>query len=305
MRSPLRIGTRRSRLALAQAEHVGRLLRTQGVESELVPMSTTGDEGADPTDATVMAPQGLKGLWIDTIQEALRTGEIDLAVHSAKDLPAEDEPDLPIGAVPTREDPHDVLVMRTEGELAAGMVVGTASLRRRALIQAAFPGVGVTDLRGNVETRLRKLASGDVDAAILAAAGLHRLGLTPEHARTMGVDEMLPAPGQGALAVQCRAGDRELVAVLSLLEHRPSRMALDAERALMRRLGGGCALPLGAIAAIKSEVIRLAACVASPDGAKVVRGAAQAAAPDRAADLVAEQLLEAGADRILAEVRRA
>jgi hydroxymethylbilane synthase len=300
MRS-LRIGTRRSRLAMIQAEEARALLRRQGCDVELVPMTTGGDEGAEPESS----PQGLKGLWIDTILEALRTGDIDLAVHSAKDLPAEEEDELMIGAVPKRADPRDVLILREPGTLAAGMVVGTSSVRRRAQIQASVPGVGVADLRGNVETRLRKLADGDVDAAILAAAGLARLELDPANARTLGLGEMLPAPGQGALAMQCRTEDRELRAVLSVIDHRPSGSAVAAERELMRRLGGGCAVPLGAVAAMRGDDLRLAACVASPDGVEVIRAAAEASDPVKVADQVHRRLAASGAERILAEAQRA
>lgn len=295
----LRIGTRRSRLAMVQAEHTQDLLHRQGVGSEIVPMTTTGDEGV-PAEASA---QGLKGLWIDTILEALRDGRIDLAVHSAKDMPAEDDEGLVIGAVPVREDPHDVLLLRAEGHLGPGMVIGTSSLRRKAQIMAAYPGVSVAEFRGNVETRLRKLADGDVDATILAAAGLRRLGIEPEHATPLGIDVMIPAPGQGCLGIQSREDDREVRAVLMLLDHRPSRIALEAERALMRRIGGGCALPLGAIGALKGDLVRLAAVVASPDGVEVVKAAAESEDPEQAARIVAEQLLAGGADRILAEVR--
>jgi hydroxymethylbilane synthase len=294
----LRIGTRRSALATVQAEQVQTLLYGQGVEAEIVGITTSGDEGADASSSS----SGLKGLWIDAILDALRDGEIDLAVHSAKDLPAEEDEDLVIGAVPARADPHDVLVLRDEHELVSGMVVGTSSVRRRAQIQALVPGVGVAELRGNVETRLKKLTDGDVDATILAAAGMERLGLEPAHARRLNVDEMLPAPGQGCLAVQCRADARDVAAVLVLLDDHAARAALETERALMRRIGGGCALPLGAIAAVKTDTIRLAACVASPDGVRLVKAAAEAADPKRAAALVAHELEAKGARAILAEV---
>jgi hydroxymethylbilane synthase len=294
----LRIGTRRSALATVQAEQVRTLLYGQGVEAEIVGITTSGDEGADASSSS----SGLKGLWIDAILDALRDGEIDLAVHSAKDLPAEEDEDLVIGAVPARADPHDVLVLRDEHDLVSGMVVGTSSVRRRAQIQALVPGVGVAELRGNVETRLKKLTDGDVDATILAAAGLERLGLEPAHARRLNVDEMLPAPGQGCLAVQCRADARDVAAVLVLLDDHAARAALETERALMRRIGGGCALPLGAIAAVKTDTIRLAACVASPDGVRLVKAAAEAADPERAAALVAHELEANGARAILAEV---
>jgi hydroxymethylbilane synthase len=264
-------------------------------------MTTAGDEGGDAASSVA----GLKGLWIDTIVEALRNGEIDLAVHSAKDLPAEDDDDLTIGAVPERGDPHDVLVMADAGEPGPGTRIGTSSLRRRAQLLAAYPGVEVVQLRGNVPTRLRKVTDGEVTGAVVAAAGLERLGLEPSHARSLSVDVMVPAPCQGTLAVQCRAGDRITAAVLTVLEHRPSRIALEAERALMRRLDGGCSLPLGAIAAAKRDTVRLAGLVASPDGSRIVRAAAETREPERAADLVAEQLLTGGADRILEESRGA
>jgi len=294
----LRIGTRRSQLATAQAQLVADLLKTQGATAELVPITTSGDEGKS-ADAS---PQGLKGLWIDAIVAALRTGEIDMAVHSAKDLPAEDDEDLVLGAVPWRADPNDVLVLRDERPLAAGMVVGTSSLRRRAQLLAGFPGVGVIDMRGNVDTRLRRLATGTVDVVILAAAGLARLGVEPTFMRRLSVTEMVPAPGQGCLAIQCRAEDRHTRARLAPLDHRASHLALDAERALMRQLGGGCALPLGAIAAVRGDTIRLAAMVAAPDGTRVARTAAEADDPDLVAGIVARRLIADGADHILSEV---
>ncbi len=280
------------------------MLRHQDVDAELVPMTTSGDRTSWPEQVDLdPSPLTMKGLWIDTILDALRTGEIDLAVHSAKDLPADDEDDLLIGAVPERADSHDVLVFREQAVLEKGMVVGTSSIRRQAQILAAYPGVGVTELRGNVDTRLRKVEEGEVDAAVLAAAGLERLGLIPPHVRTLGVDEMVPAPGQGCLAVQCRADDRVVRAALTTLDHRPSALALAAERALTRALGGGCALPLGAIAAVKADAIRLAACVASPDGARLIRAAAEADDPDTAARIVASELEVHGAGAILQELR--
>jgi hydroxymethylbilane synthase len=298
----LRIGTRRSDLALAQAGEVRLLLKDIGVEAQLVPLTTTGDEGGGSADTST---SGLKGLWIDTIVAGLRDGEIDVAVHSAKDLPAEDDEDLVIGAVPHRADPRDVLVIRGDRSLTAGMWVGTSSLRRRSQLLAAYPGVEVAHLRGNVPTRLRKLAGGELDGVILAAAGLQRLRMHPKNARALGVGTMVPAPGQGCLAVQCRAADREVRAMLSTLEHHASGVALETERALVRRIGGGCDLPLGAIAAVKGDAIRLAAVVASPDGSELLRAAADAAHPERAARTVADRLLEQGADRILAAVQNA
>jgi hydroxymethylbilane synthase len=297
----LRIGTRRSDLALAQAGEVRLLLKEIGVDAQLVPLTTTGDEGASgETSAT-----GLKGLWIDTIVGALREGEIDLAVHSAKDLPAEDDEDLVVGAVPKRADPRDVVVTRAEGGLTSGMWVGTSSLRRRAQLLAAFPGVQVAHLRGNVPTRLRKMSGGEVDAVVLAAAGLDRLRLRPKFTRALSVGTMVPAPGQGCLAVQCRAADREVRAMLSTLEHHASGVALETERALVRTIGGGCDLPLGAIAAVRGNEVRLAAVVASADGRQVMKAAAEAGDPQRAARIVAASLREQGADRILAAAQDA
>lgn len=292
----LRIGTRRSPLALAQAELVRTALEGTGADAEIVPMTTTGDTVTDPTGA----PQGLKGLWIDTILEALRDGRIDLAVHSAKDLPAEDEEDLIIAAVPSRADPRDVLVTRTSDVgLGPGVAVGTSSVRRAAQLRAAHPGIEIRPMRGNVETRLRKLLEGTVGATVLAAAGLERLGIRPTHARTLGPEEMIPAPGQGSLALQCRDEDRATRARLTLLDHAPSHTALDAERALMVRLGGGCALPLGALAREKDGRVELVAVVASLNGERVARAGVRAATPPEAAEAAERELREQGAAEIL------
>jgi hydroxymethylbilane synthase len=294
----LRIATRRSALALAQAEEIARLLSASAFRSQIVPMSTSGDEGATSAESL----SGMKGLWIDRIIVALRTGEVDIAVHSAKDLPAEDEEGIVIAAVPKRADPLDVLIGREE-KLQPGMVVGTSSVRRRAQLLAGFPGMGVTEIRGNVDTRLRKLAEGEVDGLVLAAAGLARLGIDPPHARRLRVDEMVPAPGQGCLAVQVREDDRTSRAVVSVLDHLPSRRALEAERSLVQLLGGGCHLPLGAIAATKGDRIRMAGLVATADGAKVIRNAAESTLPSVAASTLAQRLRAGGADRILAELQ--
>ncbi|MGZ5287938.1 MAG: hydroxymethylbilane synthase [Actinomycetota bacterium] len=293
----LRIGTRRSPLALAQAEEVASRLGAHGVGSEIVPMRTSGDEGAAPDTA----PQGLKGLWIDTILDALEAGEIDLAVHSAKDLPAEDDDGFVIGAVPERADHRDVLITREE-RLKPDAVIGTSSLRRRAQLLAAFPGLTVAPLRGNVDTRLRKLADGEIDAAVLAAAGLARLGIEPDHARPLEATEMVPAPGQGCLALQCRDDDERTLEALEALDDRTSHLALDAERSLMWRLGGGCALPFGAFASIGGDAVRLVAMIATPDGALVLRVDETAGTPEDVAGLAARALIAAGAEEILAEV---
>jgi len=299
--SALRIGTRRSPLALAQAEEIRVRLEATGVLADIVPMSTSGDEGAI-ADAS---PQGLKGLWIDTILDALEAGDIDIAVHSAKDLPAEDDEGFTIAAVPEREDPSDVLICREPGELRGGALIGTSSLRRRAQLLAAFPGLEVVDLRGNIDTRLRKLERGEVDAAVLAAAGLSRLGLDPENARPLPLAMMVPAPGQGCLAVQARDDDDDTIAAVSPLDHAASHRALDAERSVMWRLGGGCALPLGAHATVGEESIALTAVIATADGTTVLRVDTEGATPEDAAADAAKQLISRGAERILAEVETA
>ena len=294
----LRIGTRGSRLALAQAEEIRRRLADTGVEAELVPMVTSGDRGA-PISAS---PSGLKGLFVAEIERALRDGDVDLAVHSAKDLPAEEEDDLVITAVPERASPLDVLVTR-DGELRPGAVVGTSSLRRQAQILRWRSDVLLKDLRGNVDTRLSKLEEGEVDAVILAAAGLLRLGIVPEHAAPMSVADMVPAPGQGCLALQARTADDETRAALSALDHPESRVALEAERAVMHKLGGGCALPLGAFAAVQDHRVKLIAIVASPEGARLVRAEVEAVTAAEAAERAAAELFAGGAGEILAAVR--
>lgn len=294
----LRIGTRRSRLALAQAEEIAVRLDAVGVRSELVPMETAGDRGvpADTSEA------GLKGLFVAEISRALHDGWVDLAVHSAKDMAAEDEEDLVIAAVPERASPLDVLITREDG-LTPGSVVGTSSPRRRAQVVRWRPDVLVKDMRGNVDTRLRKLEEGEVDALILAAAGLLRLGVVPEHAQPMSVAEMVPAPGQGCLAVQARVADERTREALAPLDHAQSRAELEAERALMRRLGGGCALPLGALASVGIDRIRLVAIVLSPDGASQARTEVDAPTPEEAAEIAALDLMAGGADDILSAVR--
>lgn len=294
----LRIGTRRSKLALAQAQEVATELAARDVDSELVPMTTSGDRGGDPYSD----PAGVKGLFVTEIERALRDGEIDLAVHSAKDLPARDDDDLAIAAVPERLSPLDVLVTR-HGELGAGSRVGTSSVRRQTQVFRWRPDVLVKDVRGNVDTRLRKLAEGEVDALILAAAGLLRLGVVPEHAQPMSISEMVPAPGQGCLAVQARSDDEATIPAVSPLDHAPSRDALTAERALMRALGGGCALPLGAFAERRGDGMWMVAIVLTPDGGRYARAEAGATTPEEVAELVRLDLAASGADEILSHVR--
>lgn len=293
----LRIGTRGSRLALAQASEVAALLAATGSEAELVPILTSGDRGASAEDS----PAGVKGLFVAEITDALVRGDIDLAVHSAKDLPAEDPPGVLVASVPKRAVPYDVLVSREE-EVADGATVGTSSLRRRSQLIRSRPSLRVRDVRGNVDTRLRKLTEGEFDALVLAAAGLARLGIDPGHAAPIPVEDMVPAPGQGALAVQVREGAPadEMVAEV---DDPASHTAFEAERHLVRLLGGGCRLPLGAYAEWRDGVIRLLAVVVRPDGSDLLWSQVQATRPEDAAGEAADILRAGGADRILEEVR--
>jgi hydroxymethylbilane synthase len=285
-------------LALAQAREVADRLASLGVETEIVPMLTSGDRGVSPEGR----PAGVKGLFVAEIVRALQDAEVDLAVHSAKDLPSHDPDGVAIGAVPDRAAPFDVLVTREE-RLPDGGVVGTSSVRRRAQLLRSHPEFRLADLRGNVDTRLAKLERGEVDGLVLAAAGLARLGIAPPNATPIPVDEMVPAPGQGALAVQVRKDDGATLEMVRRIEHERSRMAFDAERALVARLGGDCSLPLGAYAEEREEGVRLLAVVVRPDGSDLVWAQAEAPSPSAVAAEVAETLLAGGAAAILAEAQ--
>jgi hydroxymethylbilane synthase len=293
----LRIGTRGSRLALAQASEVAALLADAGAETELVPILTSGDRGA----SAEASPAGIKGLFVAEITEALARGDVDLAVHSAKDLPSEDPPGVLVASVPERAVPYDVLVSREE-DVADGATVGTSSLRRRSQLLRSQPSFKVREVRGNVDTRLRKLGDGEFDALVLAAAGLARLGIDPEHVAPIPVEEMVPAPGQGALAVQVREGAPAADTVINV-DDPGSHVAFDTERHLVRLLGGGCRLPLGAYAEWRDGVIRLLAVVVRPDGSDLLWSQVQATTPEDAAREAADILRAGGADRILDEVR--
>jgi hydroxymethylbilane synthase len=291
----LRIGTRRSRLALAQAGEVAERLARVGVESEIVPMATSGDRGAD----VGTSPAGVKGLFVAEIVRALQAGEVDLAVHSAKDLPAADEEGVAVAAVPPRADPSDILVTR-EPTLHEGATVGTSSLRRRAQLLSLRPELSLVEIRGNVDRRLRKLEDGEVDGVVLAAAGIARLGTTVAYADVLPI---VPAPGQGCLAVQVRGDDQATMEAVAWLDDPQSRVAFEAERSVMARLGGGCALPLGALATVTGDTVRLVALVASPDGSRMVRVESESPTPEGAADAASRELLARGAGDILAHVR--
>ena len=241
-------------------------------------------------------------MFVAEIVGALRDGEIDVAVHSAKDLPAKDDEDLAIAAVPRRASALDVLVTASGG-LPAGGRVGTSSVRRQAQVFRWRPDVLLKDVRGNVDTRLRKLADGEVEALVLAAAGLLRLSVVPEHAAPMSISEMVPAPGQGCLAVQVRAGDEATLEAVSALDHAPSHEALTAERALMLAFGGGCALPLGAYAERRGDRVHMVAIVLSPDGGRYARAEVEAPTAEEVAELARLDLDAGGADEILSAVR--
>lgn len=306
----IRVGTRGSRLALWQAEHVAACLRRQdpGLVVEPRVVSTAGDRVVD----VALSRVGDEGLFTRELEEALDAGRIDVAVHSLKDLPTEMPDGLALGAVLEREDPRDVLVGPWSGldALPEGARVGTSSLRRRAQVLARRPDLRLVDLRGNVPTRLSKLERGECDAAVLALAGLRRLGLEHTVAAVLEPDAMLPAPGQGALAVQCRRGDDRVSALLAPLDHGPTRVAVAAERGLIARLGGGCQVPVGCLATPASTRLRLRGLVADLDGSVAVTGVLEEAVADELAaaglgERLADRLVETGAGEVLARVRAA
>ncbi len=258
-------------------------------------MTTSGDRGG-PVGAAIA---GVKGLFVAEIVRALQDQRIDVAVHSAKDLPSADDEGVIVAAVPPRGDPADMLITRDE-TLPQGATVGTSSLRRQAQLLAWRPDLGVTDLRGNVDTRLRRLEDGELDALVLAAAGLARLGVQPTHTQALPI---VPAPGQGSLAVQTRTDDGATGEAAAAIDDPESHALFEAERQLMARLGGGCALPLGALATIEGRTIRMTAVVAAPDGRRIVRADVESETPSGAATLAATELLAQGAEEILAQVR--
>jgi hydroxymethylbilane synthase len=298
----LRIGTRGSPLALVQAGMVrARLAAAQGVAEDRIALTvirTTGDMIQDRT----LAEAGGKGLFTKEIEEALRADAIDLAVHSAKDMPTLLPDGLTIAAVLPREDARDVFISRvakTLGELAAGAVVGTASLRRQAIVQRLRPDLDVVPIRGNVETRLRKLDEGAVDATLLALAGLKRLGLTHAASSIFTVDEFLPAVGQGIVAIETRADDRATRTLLDAINHAETATALTAERAFLAVLDGSCRTPIAGHATIAAGRLRLRGLIAKPDGSASFECTREGMASEAAAlgaDAGAELKGRAGAD---------
>ncbi len=297
----LRIGSRGSQLALWQADHISNLLRAQGHAVEIEIITTTGDKITD----VALAKVGTKGMFTKEIEEALSENRIDLAVHSLKDLPTELAADFEIAAITTREDARDVFCsVKFAGieALPQQANVGTSSLRRQAQLKALRPDLQIHALRGNVDTRLRKLESGDYDAIILAAAGLNRLGKTELVRQIIPVEVMTPAAGQGALAIEIRSGDKATGDLIAFLNDANARTATTCERALLNKLGGGCQVPIGAFAEVKGTRIYLDALVAHPDGTKVLRETRNGDDPVRLGEEVGAALLSRGADVILDEV---
>ncbi|PKZ65499.1 hydroxymethylbilane synthase [Gordonia terrae] len=301
--APIRIGTRGSLLATTQSQTIADALTAAGHPAELVIIKTAGDASAAP-----VAEIGV-GVFTTAIRVALRNDEVDVAVHSYKDLPTAPEDDLTIAAVPTRVDPRDALVARDGlvlGELPPGSVIGTSAPRRAAQLKALGLGLEIRPLRGNLDSRLGKVVSGELDAVVVARAGLVRIGRTEVVSEALEPVVMLPAPAQGALAVECRSDDAELVRILAELDDKSTRAAIDAERAVLAALEAGCTAPVGAIAEVVESIdedgrifaeLSLRAAVAAEDGSDVIR--ASAVGPvDHAVQLgkdLAAELLELGA----------
>jgi hydroxymethylbilane synthase len=297
----LRIGSRGSQLALWQAHHISDFLRAQGNTVEIEIIKTTGDKITD----VALARVGTKGMFTKEIEEALIEDRVDLAVHSLKDLPTELNADFELAAITTREDPHDVFCsvkFASIDALPQQANVGTSSLRRQAQLKSLRPDLQIHPVRGNVDTRLRKLESGDYDAIILAAAGLNRLGKTQVARQVIPVEVMTPAAGQGALAIEIRSGDSATRALVEFLDDDAARAATTCERAVLNKLGGGCQVPIGAFAEVKGGRIRLNAVVARPDGTIVLRETREGDDPVRLGEEVGETLLRRGGDVILEEV---
>jgi hydroxymethylbilane synthase len=310
--STLRIGTRGSPLALWQANTVAALLQSAGSRVEIVRIRTSGDRLQEAPLSNV----GGKRLFVKEIEDALIAGEIDLAVHSAKDMSAVLPDGLAIAAVLPREDPRDALVLPAGAEareidavlshLGEAPAIGTSSVRRSAQLAALLPRAAFSPVRGNVDTRLRKLDAGGFDAIVLACAGMRRLGIERRISAAIPVARCIPAPGQGIVAVEIRSGDGPTRAAVGGMNDEAAATALLAERAVVSALGGGCQLPLGAIATLARRTLTMHAVVTSPDGRRVVRrdGAGGADDPESLGRRLADDLARGGATAILDEVRR-
>jgi hydroxymethylbilane synthase len=297
----LRIGSRGSQLALWQANHIRALLEAQGHTVTIEIIHTTGDKITD----VPLAKVGTKGMFTKEIEEALTANQIDLAVHSLKDLPTELSPGFSIAAITKREDPRDVFCsvkFATIEALPQHAKVGTSSLRRQAQLKAIRPDLDIHPLRGNVDTRLRKLQTGEYDAIILAAAGVHRLSKTELVRQTIAAEIMCPAAGQGALAIEIRAGDTATQKHLDFLEDLAARTTTTCERALLNKMGGGCQVPIGALAEMRDGTLYLEGVVARPDGTKVLRESGNGNHPMQLGELIGDKLLRQGGAEILKEV---
>ncbi|MCY1343381.1 Porphobilinogen deaminase [compost metagenome] len=305
MSREIRIATRKSALALWQAEYVKARLEQAhpGLKVSLVPMVSRGDKLLDAPLAKI----GGKGLFVKELETALLENEADIAVHSMKDVPMDFPEGLGLYCICEREDPRDAFVSNrfdSLDTLPAGSVVGTSSLRRQAQLLARRPDLKIQFLRGNVNTRLAKLDAGEYDAIILAAAGLIRLGFEDRIRSSISVEDSLPAGGQGAVGIECRTGDSEIHALLAPLHHQDTALRVTAERALNKRLNGGCQVPIACYAVLEGDQLWLRGLVGQPDGGQLLRAEARAAAVD-AETLgvkVADQLLEQGAEEILKAV---
>lgn len=296
----LTIGSRGSQLALWQARWVQARLETLGEECHIEIIHTTGDK----ITGVALSKVGTKGLFTKEIEEALLARSIDLAVHSLKDMPTDLPRGLTLAAIPEREDPRDALIGRRLTELPARARVGTSSLRRAAQLRSLRPDLEIENIRGNLDTRLRKLDEGRYDAIVLASAGLRRLGWADRISEMLDPDVMCPAVGQGALAVETRDDNGRAFEVARRLDHADSRTAVTAERAVLASLGGGCQVPIGGYATVDSEHVHLRAIVVSPDGLEIVRKNITGPRGDAAAlgRALGEQLLSEGGKQILEAV---
>ena len=296
----LTIGSRGSQLALWQARWIQARLEAWGQQCRIEIIHTTGDKITD----VALSKVGTKGLFTKEIEEALLAGRIDVAVHSLKDMPTELPSGLTLAAIPEREDPRDALIGRKLSELPQRARVGTSSLRRSAQLRALRPDLEIENIRGNLDTRLRKLDEGKYDAIVLASAGLRRLGWQDRIAELLDPETMCPAVGQGALAVETRDDSGPAQTITRSLEHRDTRIAVTAERAVLASLGGGCQVPIGAHATVDRERVHIHAIIVSPDGTEIIRKRSSGALADAAAigRTLGEQLLAEGGKQILEAV---
>jgi hydroxymethylbilane synthase len=301
---PVRIGSRGSMLAKWQAQHIAELLNALGASAEIVYIKTSGDRFQNAGINQI----GVKGVFIKEIEDALLEGRVDIAVHSMKDVPTETPHRLEFPAICKRENPHDCLVSRGGvkfAELPPGARVGTSSLRRQAQLRHARADLNFLELRGNVDTRMQKLEGGEYDAIVLAKAGLDRLGWSARITEVLSADICVPAVGQGALGIEARKGDHEIIGLIRKLDHAHTRAEVTAERALLHELQGGCQVPLGALACADADAMTVTACIASMDGTRVVTR--MIAGPVIKAEALgyqlAKQMIAGGAEVILKQAR--